>query len=49
MLLNVFPSKTNMYQACKFLSPPQFLFGILYFKFLDGVGYGWGEDNINPS
>lgn len=40
MLLNVFPKKTNMYQACKFLIllPPQFLSGTLYFKFLDGVG-----------
>lgn len=29
--------------------PPKFLSGTLYFKFLDGVGYGWGEDKINPS
>lgn len=29
--------------------PPQFLSGTLYFKVLDGVGYGWGEDKINPS
>lgn len=29
--------------------PPQFLSGTLYFKFLDGVGYGWGEDKINPN